>query len=294
MMIANPTAASAAATVITKNTNTWPPTPYTWEKATKVRFTALSISSTHMNTMIAFRRVNTPTTPIVNSTAEKNRASANIGHRSPSAQHHRAHNRREQQHARDLEGEKVFVEEWAGDRRNDACRLDLPREIASRNARLYVNTREREDLCKDCNADRTSDELPPASARVGDLTRVTQVEQHDDEQEHHHDRAGVHQHLNRADELRVEHDKERGEREHRRHEPHRCRDGTLTRHEQQRRHDGDDAEDVEVEGVEKGQGLLHHSPLGSAGSHISHTGCVCAISRSRSYTKPSRLYSEFS
>ena len=28
MMIASPTAASAAATVITRNTNTWPPTPY--------------------------------------------------------------------------------------------------------------------------------------------------------------------------------------------------------------------------------------------------------------------------
>ena len=34
--------------------------------------------------------------------------------------------------------------------------------------------------------------------------------------------------------------------------------------------------------------------VGSSGSHISHTGWVCAISRSRSYTNPSRLYSEFS
>ena len=76
--------------------------------------------------------------------------------------------------------------------------------------------------------------------------------------------------------------------------------GTLARHEQQRRGDGDEAEEIEVERVEQRErpvrhdGALHHSPFGSAGSHISHTGCVCAISRSRSYTNPSRLYSEFS
>ena len=40
--------------------------------ATNDRFTALSMSSTHMKMMIALRRVSTPTTPIVNSTAEKN------------------------------------------------------------------------------------------------------------------------------------------------------------------------------------------------------------------------------
>src|SRR6476620_4226516 len=78
MMIANPTAASAAATVITKKTNTCPAAPYDCANATKVRLTALSMSSTHMNTMMAFRRINTPNTPIVNSTAEKNRASASM------------------------------------------------------------------------------------------------------------------------------------------------------------------------------------------------------------------------
>src|SRR5581483_973285 len=78
MMIASPTAASAAATVMTKNTNTWPATPYAWANAMKVKFTALSISSTHMNTMIALRRTSTPNTPITNRTAEKKSASASI------------------------------------------------------------------------------------------------------------------------------------------------------------------------------------------------------------------------
>ena len=65
--IAKPTAASAAATVITKNTNTCPVTsPRNAEKATKVRLTEFSINSIDINTMIAFRRVTTPTAPIIN------------------------------------------------------------------------------------------------------------------------------------------------------------------------------------------------------------------------------------
>ena len=39
---------------------------------------------------------------------------------------------------------------------------------------------------------------------------------------------------------------------------------------------------------------IGYSPLGSDGSHRVDTGCVCAHSRSRSYTKRSREYSEFS
>src|SRR3954466_12649395 len=115
MMMASPTAASAAATVMTKKTNTCPATPYCWANAMKVRLTALSISSTHMKMMIAFRRVSTPTTPIVNSTAEKKSDSASIG--TPLlADHHRADDRREQQHAGDLEGQQIGREERRRDR----------------------------------------------------------------------------------------------------------------------------------------------------------------------------------
>src|SRR5262249_4668877 len=66
MMIASPTAASAAATVRTKKTRTWPSiVPRARLKATKARFTALSMSSTHMNTVMTLRRRNTPTAPTV-------------------------------------------------------------------------------------------------------------------------------------------------------------------------------------------------------------------------------------
>jgi len=70
-MIASPTAASAAATVITMNTNSWPPTsPKKPDSYTNVRFTAFNINSMHRNIVIALRFMKTPTAPIVNSRAE--------------------------------------------------------------------------------------------------------------------------------------------------------------------------------------------------------------------------------
>src|SRR3954463_1997491 len=111
MMMASPTAASAAATVMTKKTNTCPATPYVCANAMNVRFTALSMSSTHMKMMIALRRVSTPTTPIVNRTAEKKSDSASIDHVAAARQRHRSYDCGQQQDARDLEGEQVFVEQ---------------------------------------------------------------------------------------------------------------------------------------------------------------------------------------
>src|SRR6476620_10202382 len=144
MMIASPTAASAAATVITMNTNTCPPMPYWCAKAMKVRFTALSISSTHMNTMIALRRINTPNRPITKSTAEKKSASASIFFPTLFAKHDSADDRREQQDARDLEGEEVFVEERCGDRSNRAGLRHLPRGKALRERQRHRRLRLRE------------------------------------------------------------------------------------------------------------------------------------------------------
>ncbi len=69
-----PTTTSAAATTITKNASTWPSrAPLTLAKAMNDRLTALSISSTHMNTTMALRRIRTPATPMPNSRAESSR-----------------------------------------------------------------------------------------------------------------------------------------------------------------------------------------------------------------------------
>src|SRR4051812_37016549 len=110
-----------------------------------------------MNTMMAFRRVSTPTTPIVNSTAEKNSASASIGrllhHCSASAQHDRADDGSEQQHALPLEGEEILLKEWPRDWRDHAGVLDLAREVPRQNRRLHVGAHEQRDLRQHRHAD---------------------------------------------------------------------------------------------------------------------------------------------
>src|ERR1035437_11064824 len=78
-----------------------------------------------MKMMIALRRVSTPMTPIAKSTALKNSDSASFSTLLPLAEHQRADDGGEQQHARHLEGEEVFVKERAGERRDRA----VPRHL---------------------------------------------------------------------------------------------------------------------------------------------------------------------
>src|SRR5579871_2705609 len=69
-MMPRPTTTSAAATTITKNTTDWPPMSLSMRaNVTKVRLTALSMSSTHMNMTSTLRLISRPTAPMVNSTA---------------------------------------------------------------------------------------------------------------------------------------------------------------------------------------------------------------------------------
>jgi hypothetical protein len=69
-----PTTTSAAATAITKKARTWPSrAPLVLAKVTNDRLTAFSISSMHMNTTMALRRISTPATPMPNRMAESSR-----------------------------------------------------------------------------------------------------------------------------------------------------------------------------------------------------------------------------
>src|SRR5882672_5826312 len=131
-MMARPTAASAAATAITKNTNTWPPTPRPCASATNVRFTALSISSTHMKITMALRRNSTPATPSVKSTAEMASAGLRSMLELPFREHDRAHDRGEEQHARDLEGNEVGAEQRIGHGGDDPLLLLQRRDCPGR------------------------------------------------------------------------------------------------------------------------------------------------------------------
>jgi hypothetical protein len=70
IIIAKPTAASAAATAMTKKTNNCPTGfPLNDENVTKLKLAELSISSIDIKTIIALRRVSTPATPTTNMTA---------------------------------------------------------------------------------------------------------------------------------------------------------------------------------------------------------------------------------
>ena len=67
-----------------------------------------------MKMMIAFRRVSTPTTPIVNSTAEKRERFSEHRLVSCAAEHDGADDGGQQQDARELEREQVLVNSgWA-------------------------------------------------------------------------------------------------------------------------------------------------------------------------------------
>ena len=70
-MIARPTATSAAATHRTKKTRACPSiVPCRCPKATSARFAAFSMSSIDMKITSGLRRIRTPSTPMVNRTAD--------------------------------------------------------------------------------------------------------------------------------------------------------------------------------------------------------------------------------
>src|SRR6267378_4840446 len=186
-MMARPTAASAAATAITKNTKTCPPMPRVCASATNVRFTALSMSSTHMKITITLRRNSTPATPSVNSTAEmKSAGLRSAGLRSilelSLREHDGAHDRGEEQDARDLEGDEVGAEQRIGHGADDALlllqRADRSRrQLDRRGERRVAEDAQLEQQC-DCE-DRGGQE-PQRSPDVG-RSGAAQVQQHDDE-----------------------------------------------------------------------------------------------------------------
>ena len=69
-IMASPTAASAAATAMTKKTINCPSIDPQWRaRATNDKFTAFNINSTDIKMMMVFRRNSTPIVPIVKRTA---------------------------------------------------------------------------------------------------------------------------------------------------------------------------------------------------------------------------------
>src|SRR5258705_6868000 len=129
----------------------------------KVRFTALSISSTHMKMMIAFRRVSTPTTPIVNSTALKKRASVSTLTLLALPEHDRAHDRGEQEDARHLEGQQIILEQRTSQWSDGAVASHhVGHRVLPQGQRFgQPHPRERGDLRKERESHEPGRQLPP-------------------------------------------------------------------------------------------------------------------------------------
>src|SRR6476659_7717201 len=126
-----------------------------------------------MKMMIALRRVSTPITPIENSTALKKSDSVSTDTLLALAEHHRADDGGEQQHARHLEGQEVFVEEGAGEGRDGPAAGELSRQRILRQPERFrhARLRDREHLREQRKADRAGHELPAKAASVGELGR---------------------------------------------------------------------------------------------------------------------------
>src|SRR4051812_8322142 len=228
-----------------------------------------------MKMMIAFRWTSTPITPMMKSAAVSARDSASTDG-PPAPEHHRAGDGDEEQDAGELEGEQVVPEQWLRDRTDGVQLLQLLLVEITRHYQLLrqLRTENHHDLAQQAESDEPGGQLPTRTARGRQLRWMPEIEEHDDEQEHHHDRAGVDQHLHYANELRIEHDVQGGEAEHRIDQPQRRGDRALARDESDRRGERDDAEQIEMKDVEERVVRLGHCPFGSSGSHISHTGCV--------------------
>src|SRR6266851_3205966 len=186
----------------------------------------------------------------------------------PFREHDRAHDRGEQQHARDLERHEIRVEQRACDGADDP----LARLYGGEGAGWQLDGAGRERLCPTEHAqleeqrsrqDRRQQEAD-GSLDVGGAG-TPEVQQHDHEQEQHHDRARVDEHLQRRDELGVEHHVHRGQGEQCDHEPERAHHRIPARDAQQGAPHRNDAEDPE-------DGESHYSPFGSDGSHSVDTG----------------------
>src|SRR3990172_671055 len=161
------------------------------------RFAALSISSTHIRIVMALRLRRTPITPSVNRAAETSRNARGSTSEPPLGQENRSHHGRDQEQRDDLERVEKARVQLAADRLHRSVPGDtggkpspVPQEPAGE---------DREEEQSQNGREHTLHLPGRMSAQL-----LSEVQQHDDEEDQDHDRPGVDDHLEERDELGVE------------------------------------------------------------------------------------------
>src|SRR5258708_4225148 len=207
--MASPTAASAAATTITKKTRTCPSkVPKAWLKATNARFTAFSMSSMHMKTVMTLRRRKTPRAPIANSPRLRRTAWFKKG--GPEGisgillgQGHRPHQPGQDQDRGGLEDvEEAGGEEDLSHLAGGGVELGGGRPVPVQEDGAHLEDQERGQ------GEGGARERAPAPLLLG---LALDVQQHQHEQEKNHDGPGVDHHLQHGDEGGAQQAVDRGE-----------------------------------------------------------------------------------
>src|SRR5258706_11221035 len=134
----------------------------------------------------------TPITPMMKSAAVNASDSASTGC-PPSSEDHGPGYRNQKQHARQLERQQIIPEQWLRDHAHRVQLLELLLVEVACNDQLRWKfcLGDDNDLAQQANSDERRRQLPPGATSISQLRWVPKIQQHDDEQEHHHDRAGV-------------------------------------------------------------------------------------------------------
>src|SRR5712692_10050345 len=271
-MIASPTATSAAATHITKNTRACPSAvPCRCPRATSARLAALSISSMDMKMTSGLRRISTPSTPMLNSTADsatyQDSGTILLALHLPLRQRHHADDGHEQEHGGDLEREEVVGEQEPPQRLHAALYRDVRSGPAQHRGPQDQRHQDEE------HADQRYRHPPLAAERVRPRLLLARDQDHDGEDEQHGDGSRVHDDLGRGQELRPQGEEEPGHAPQVHHQEERPVNGVPPEEEPRRRahhqhrqdHEGDHAhEGLMSGGMGTGEVGVPSGPAGSS------------------------------
>src|SRR5216117_2138507 len=112
---------------------------------------------------------------------------------SPPSEYDGSGNRDKEKHARQLERQQIVLEERLRDHADGIQFLELLLVVTGGHDQLLrqLGANDHHDLAQQPESNEPSREPPSRTAQVSELRWMSEVEQHDHEQKHDHDRARV-------------------------------------------------------------------------------------------------------